>query len=89
MWLPSTSASVIRMMRWYRSFEMSKLPPCSGFPMPHPSAAITWGGTGTDAQHENGVVLHGVSAGALAHLTGLVALGGDAVLDSEALYDGF
>lgn len=43
----------------------------------------------TDEQRENGVALHGVSAGTLARLTGIVALGGDAVLDSEALYDGF
>lgn len=33
----------------------------------------------TDEPHENGVALHGVSADALARLTGIVALGGDAV----------
>ena len=41
-----------------------------------------------DEQRENGVALRGISAGTLARLTGIVALGGDAVLDSEALYDG-
>jgi hypothetical protein len=41
-----------------------------------------------DEQRENGVALRGVPAGTLAHLTGIVALGGDAILDSEALYDG-
>ncbi len=36
MWEPSTSASVMMMIRWYRSFSMLK----SSVPMPHPSAAI-------------------------------------------------
>jgi len=36
---------------------------------------------------DNGAALHGVSADALVHLTGRVALGGDARLDTEALYD--
>lgn len=43
--------------------------------------------TAADIHHENAVALHRVSANTLVHLTGLVALGGDAVLDAEALYD--
>lgn len=43
--------------------------------------------TATDEQRENAVTLHGVPADTLFHLTGLVALGGDAVQDTEALYD--
>lgn len=42
----------------------------------------------TDAQRENGVALHGVAADTLVQLTGVIALGGDAVLDAEALNDG-
>ena len=36
MWAPSTSASVMMMIRWYRSFAMSKLSP-----MPPPRAMIS------------------------------------------------
>lgn len=42
----------------------------------------------TDAAHSNSVALHTVPASTLVDLTGLVGLGGDAVLDTEALYDG-
>lgn len=40
-----------------------------------------------DEKHETGVALHQVPADTLVQLTGLVALGGDAVEDTEALYD--
>ena len=44
--------------------------------------------TGASTEADESLALREVAAGSLFQLTGLVSLGGDAVADAEALYDG-